>query len=91
MGRIKEDLKNMAHVDQDARLAGRNIIMILSPLPKEQQKRHFVLDHGELIEEDDFEDDDIEESEDQESEDQESEDEESEDQESDSDEEDAAE
>ena len=32
--------------------------MILSPLPKGQQKRHFVLDHGELIEEDDFDDDD---------------------------------
>ena len=58
MERIKEDLKTMANVDQDARLAGRNIIMILSPLPKGQQKRHFVLDHGELIEEDDFDDDD---------------------------------
>ena len=57
MVRIKEDLKTMAHVDQDARLAGRNIIMILSPLPKDQQKRHFILDHGELIEEDDFDDD----------------------------------
>ncbi len=61
MKRIKEDLKTMANVDQDARLAGRNIIMILSPLPKAQQKRHFVLDHGELIEEDDFDDDDVEE------------------------------
>lgn len=60
MTRIKEDLKTMAHVDQDARLAGRNILMILSPLPKEQQQRHFKLDHGELIEEDDFEDDDLE-------------------------------
>lgn len=58
MERIKDDLKTMANVDQDARLAGRNIIMILSPLPKGQQKRHFVLDHGELIEEDDFDDDD---------------------------------
>ena len=58
MDRIKTDLKTMAHVDQDARLAGRNIIMILSPLPKGQQERHFVLDHGELIEEDDFDDDD---------------------------------
>ena len=55
--KAKKDLKTMAHVDQDARLAGRNIIMILSPLPKAQQKRHFILDHGELIEEDDFEDD----------------------------------
>jgi translation initiation factor IF-3 len=64
MVRIKNDLKTMAHVDQDARLAGRNIIMILSPLPKGQQERHFVLDHGELIEEDDFEDDDLENEED---------------------------
>ena len=64
----------MANVDQDARLAGRNIIMILSPLPKAQQKRHFVLDHGELIEEDDFEDDDdVEELEDDASGDEESE------------------
>lgn len=56
--RIKEDLKTMANVDQDARLAGRNIIMILSPLPRGQQQRHFILDHGELLEEDDFDDDD---------------------------------
>ncbi|MDE0825919.1 MAG: translation initiation factor IF-3 [Akkermansiaceae bacterium] len=54
MERIKKDLKSMANVDQDARLAGRNILMILSPLPKAQQKRHFILDHGELIDEDDF-------------------------------------
>ena len=87
MVRIKGDLKTMAHVDQDARLAGRNIIMILSPLPKAQQERHFVLDHGELIEEDDFEEDDLEavgddNAQDEESQDEESQDEESQDEES---------
>lgn len=56
MERIKEDLKTMAHVDQDARLSGRMLVMVLSPLPKDQQKRHFILNHGELLEEDDFED-----------------------------------
>jgi translation initiation factor IF-3 len=57
MVRIKEDLKTMAHVDQDARLSGRMLVMVLSPLPKAQQQRHFILNHGELIEEDDFDDD----------------------------------
>ncbi|NNC87440.1 MAG: translation initiation factor IF-3 [Akkermansiaceae bacterium] len=58
MERIKGDLKDMAHVDQEPKLAGRAIVMVLSPLPKAQQHRKFVLEHGELIEEDDFDDDD---------------------------------
>ena len=51
--KIIEDLKSMAQVDQAPKLNGRAVAMILSPLPKEQRKRHFQLYHGELIEEDD--------------------------------------
>ncbi len=57
MQRVKGDLKGMAHVDMEPKLAGRAIGMVLSPLPKEKQVRHFQMEHGELIEEDDFEDD----------------------------------
>ena len=58
MGRVKEDLKSMAHVDQEARLSGRAIVMVLSPLPKDQQHRKFILNHGDLVEDDDLEDED---------------------------------
>ena len=61
MERIKDDLKTMAHVDQEPKLVGRNIVMVLSPLPEGQRERKFKLSHGDLIEEDDFEDDDLEE------------------------------
>lgn len=57
MERIKEDLKTMAHVDQEPRLNGRAIGMTLSPLPAAQRQRKFHLFHGELLEEDDFDDD----------------------------------
>ncbi len=57
MKRIIEDLKQIAHVDQEPRLNGRAVGMTLSPLPQHQRKRKFHLFHGELIEEDDFEDD----------------------------------
>lgn len=57
MERIKGDLETMAHVDQEPKLVGRNVVMVLSPLPNEQQVRKFKLSHGDLIEEDDFEDD----------------------------------
>lgn len=57
MERIKGDLETMAHVDQEPKLVGRNVVMVLSPLPSEQQVRKFKLSHGDLIEEDDFEDD----------------------------------
>ena len=50
--RIIEDLKTMAAVDQQPRLSGRAVAMILSPLPAHQRKRHFHLFHGELMEED---------------------------------------
>jgi len=57
MERIKEDLKSMAHVDQEPRLTGRAIGMTLSPLPESQRHRKFQLFHGELLEEDDFDED----------------------------------
>lgn len=61
--RVAEDLEGMANLDQAPRLAGRAVSMLLSPLPKEQRKRKFLMDHGELIEEDDFDDDEEEETE----------------------------
>ncbi|MDP0491623.1 MAG: translation initiation factor IF-3 [Verrucomicrobiota bacterium JB023] len=57
--RVRDDLKTMANCDQQPRLAGRSVSMILSPLPKEQQKRKFKLFHGDLIDDDDdFDDED---------------------------------
>lgn len=56
--RIIGDLETMANVDQEPRIAGRAVSMLLSPLPKEQRHRKFHLYHGELIDEDDFIDDD---------------------------------
>lgn len=57
LNKIIEDLKSMAAVDQQPRLNGRAVAMILSPLPSHQRKRHFHLYHGELIEEDDQDED----------------------------------
>ena len=57
MERIKGDIKGMANVDQEPKLVGRNVVMVLSPLPASQQVRKFKLSHGDLIEEDDFEED----------------------------------
>ncbi|MGB0774688.1 MAG: translation initiation factor IF-3 [Akkermansiaceae bacterium] len=54
-----EDLKEMAHVDQPPRLAGRAVNMMLSPLPKDKQKRHFLLSHGNLVDPDDQGDEDV--------------------------------
>jgi translation initiation factor IF-3 len=42
MQRVKEDFSGMAHVDMEPRAAGRNIMMMLSPLPEHQRKRKFV-------------------------------------------------
>ena len=41
MDRVKEDLESMAHVDLEPKLNNRNILMMLSPLPKEKQVRKF--------------------------------------------------
>ncbi len=42
MEKVKEDLHTMAHVDMEPRKAGRNITMMLSPLPEAQRKRKFT-------------------------------------------------
>jgi len=53
--KIKEDLLTMGHVDQDPRMAGRNINMQLSPLPERQRKRKFkthltgVTEHKDIL------------------------------------------
>ena len=60
LNQCAEDLKDMAHVDQAPRLAGRAVNMMLSPLSKEKQKRHFLLSHGNLVDPDDEGDEDIE-------------------------------
>ena len=57
MERIKDDLKTMGNVDQEPKLVGRNVVMVLSPLPEGKRIRKFKLSHGDLIEEDDFEED----------------------------------
>ena len=44
LNRVKEDLKTMAKADLDARLAGRQITMMLSPLPKSQRVRKFKVE-----------------------------------------------
>jgi antitoxin (DNA-binding transcriptional repressor) of toxin-antitoxin stability system len=38
----------------EPKLAGRQITMMLSPLPEHARQRRFKLSHGKLIEEDDF-------------------------------------
>lgn len=45
MKRVQEDLKAMAHVDVVPRQAGRNITMMMSPLPDGQRHRKFKLPH----------------------------------------------
>lgn len=53
--KIKEDLITMGHLDQDPRMAGRNINMQLSPLPERQRQRKFkkhlkgVTEHKDIL------------------------------------------
>ncbi|WP_018969344.1 translation initiation factor IF-3 [Rubritalea marina] len=61
--RVAEDLSGMANLDQKPRLAGRAVSMLLSPLPKEQRVRKFLVDDSQLEEEDEDLDDDGEEEE----------------------------
>lgn len=42
MEKVKADLATMAHVDMEPRKAGRNITMMLSPLPEHMRKRKFT-------------------------------------------------
>lgn len=47
MQRVKEDLSTMANCDLEPKLNNRNILMMLSPLPTEKQKRKFRRDDEE--------------------------------------------
>ena len=53
--KIIEDLATMAHVDMEPRKAGRNITIMLSPLPEAQRKPKFLA-HDDDIHPDDDED-----------------------------------
>ncbi|MBU6180739.1 MAG: translation initiation factor IF-3 [Verrucomicrobia bacterium] len=44
MEKIKVDLSGMAHIDLEPKLNNRNILMMVSPLPAEKQKRRFRKD-----------------------------------------------
>lgn len=69
MNRVKEDLSGVAHCDLEPKLNNRNIIMMLSPMPKERQVRKFRLDDEEEVDleaheeaeaaEDDHDDDEL--------------------------------
>lgn len=48
LDRVKEDLEGVANVDLEPKLNNRNILMMLSPLPKEKQKRKFRPDDEEV-------------------------------------------
>jgi len=68
MERVREDLASMAHVDLEPKLSNRNILMMVSPLPPEKQKRKFRRDGEEVdlteadaameADDDEFDDDD---------------------------------
>jgi translation initiation factor IF-3 len=45
MERVKRDLAQMAQVEQEPKLMGRNMIMTLTPLPANKRKRHFFSEH----------------------------------------------
>lgn len=53
LNRVKEDMKTMAHVDQEPKLAGRAVVMVLSPLPKNKQVLKWTADHDENYEDPD--------------------------------------
>ena len=53
MKEVKEDLSGVAHIDMEPKLTGRNITMMLSPLPKHLQKPKFKNHDGLPDEEDD--------------------------------------
>ena len=54
MKEVKEDLSGVAHIDMEPKLTGRNITMMLSPLPKHLQKPKFK-NHDDLPDEEDDE------------------------------------
>ena len=48
MEKVKIDLSGMAHIDLEPKLNNRNILMMVSPLPAEKQRRRFRKD-GEIV------------------------------------------
>lgn len=44
MQKVKEDLSTMGHCDLEPKLSGRSVLMMMSPLPVEQQVRKFRLE-----------------------------------------------
>ena len=61
MERVKKDLEGMAKVDIDAKLSGRQIVMMMSPLPASQQRPKFNVhlpDDADLDQDDSHLDDD---------------------------------
>ncbi|MEM1294019.1 MAG: translation initiation factor IF-3 [Verrucomicrobiota bacterium] len=59
MKRIAEDLKTMAKVDIEPKLSGRQIVMMMSPLPEAQRERKFRVEiPDDYVDEDEFHDDD---------------------------------
>lgn len=56
--KVEEDLQTMGQVDMEPRRAGRNISMMISPLPPQQRVRKFKQHKDkDLLEEDDFDED----------------------------------
>ncbi len=52
--RVEEDLKTMAKVDIEPKLSGRQIVMMMSPLPEDQRERKFRVEIPEdYVDEDD--------------------------------------
>ena len=62
--KITDDLKTTAHVDMEPRKTGRNITIMLSPLPEDQRKPKFLA-HDDDVHPDDDEDPHEEEDEDE--------------------------
>ena len=59
MKRVAEDLKTMAKVDIDPKLSGRQIVMMMSPIPADQQERKFKVEiPDDYVDEDEHHDDD---------------------------------
>ncbi len=61
--RVLTDMSGMAAVDQPPRLAGRNVNMLLSPLPAEKRVRKFTAHDDEEYDDSDDKADDVEEEE----------------------------
>ena len=66
MGKIKQDLVQMAIVEQEPKLQGRSVLMTLAPLPKARRHRRFFSEHELLTKDDDDLDEDGDEEGDQE-------------------------